>query len=153
MRQLTVVSGTKPNAYVLPLRDEIFITDAGNTEWSREQLKGVLAHENAHADNKHAEAMMVLNIILTLYALERLFRGKGWKGKWLYPHIFQLVAQNTLSYATERVADREAKKQGLGENLASALSIIDEPLKDKIVAILAGKYHPNIEGRIERLTS
>jgi Zn-dependent protease with chaperone function len=141
------------NALVPPLKDEIWVTEKATEVWDDYDFEGVLAHEQAHANQYHSEILLALYFLAAAYQFERLFRGRGFKGRYFIPNLNQAVVRSGVSYVMERIADHQAKKAGLGDNLASALEKLEDQETTQVVifSLLKGNYHPPLKGRIKRL--
>lgn len=152
--KVQLVDSNVINAYVLPFDGEtVYMTNKADKVWSKVEKEAVIVHEATHARQHHAEMRLVLKGVFAVYSLERLVRGKGITGRFLYPRLVQAVVDNGFSYMIERIADDSAKREGLNEELASALTYLPEDTpQQKVVTLLVGNLHPSTKSRIRRLT-
>jgi hypothetical protein len=146
---ILTIPGEEPDAMCKPFTSGIFVTTKGMRIWTMEELKGVVAHEDAHKQGHHPEIKLVMIVIMGIYRTERLFRGKGWTGKVWIPNLVEKTITNSFSYITERIADKHAKDMGYGSELASALNKVHVTPLQRAMIFLGGNLHPTFKNRIK----
>jgi Zn-dependent protease with chaperone function len=148
-----VVRGKKPNAFAIgvPGLNVILVTSAAVECLDDNELAGLLAHEQTHINQFH----MVARLGVKFLFLREFRKAKKAEdaGRLLALQVVQTPTLCTLSYVLERLADRGARKAGLGSAAASALLKMDKkPNSRHVLSWVGGNAHPRTCTRVVRLT-
>lgn len=165
-----------PNAFAFGRRNNgtIVVSEELIDRLEREEIKGVIAHELAHIENRDSIIMLLGQSISTVvgFATILIFRrqGSGFIASYLAGQLAQVVVSIVLmaiSRYREYLADETAAKyMGTGKPLSMALKKIQSSQESKrmkkeldsevgaLCIINANEIlstHPPIEKRVERL--
>lgn len=137
--------------------NEIYYTSLLKDMLAEEEIIAVLLHETGHLVHQHDRKNLISKMLIEFPFLFSFFQS--WALYGLSKLVDKLFFEGFCSRQDEFTADSEAKKWGYGDQLASALTKIADPINLAETKTILGKFndllkqHPKTTERIKRLLS